>query len=467
MHRTKYLALAAAIVAAAVLLLSCSGNGNSSSAATGMVRLHLSDPSTCSAPQGPFSHIYVTVTDVQVHQSVGASDNDPGWVDLTPNLKGSPQQVDLLGSATQCFLADLGATGIQPGTYQQIRVLLADNSASVASNKCGSAANCVILTSDASNTPQPLLLSSESKTGIKIPSGQIAGGNFTVAAGHTIDVDIDFNACASIVTQGNGGYRLKPVLHAGEVAINSTAIDGTVMDGATQQPVVGGRAVVALEQKDSGGVDRVVMQTLAGSNGTFNFCPVAAGMYDVVMVAMNGAGNIYAATVITGVQPGDGLGSVPLTSAAAPASITGQITSSTGSAAAAADLSVSALQSIGSSVLVTVPLAQQSMATATLATAAGGSCPTNTDCVSYTLAVPPANPSIGAFQSTGTQQPAAPAAAPVNYTVDAQAFVPGGAGQMDCSPSELQTTMTSGNTALTVTAGGSVTATTLAFTGCQ
>src|SRR5260370_22312240 len=86
----------------------------------------------------------------------------------------------LLGVANQCFLAMLGSAEIEAGHYQQIRVILADNSVSVNGNKCGSTANCLMLTSDPSNTPQPLQLSSESNTGIKIPSGQIAGRDFTV-----------------------------------------------------------------------------------------------------------------------------------------------------------------------------------------------------------------------------------------------------------------------------------------------
>ncbi len=71
-----------------------------------------------------------------------------------------------------------------------------------------------MLSSDSSNTPRPLLLSSQSKTGLKIPSGQIAAtARFVIAAGETKDLDIDFDACASIVTEGNGQFRLKPVLH--------------------------------------------------------------------------------------------------------------------------------------------------------------------------------------------------------------------------------------------------------------
>ena len=70
-----------------------------------------------------------------------------------------------------------------------------------------------------------------------------------------------------------------------------------------------------------------------------------------------------------------------------------------------------------------------------------------------------ANPSIGTFV-VGNQTPNAPAGPPVTYTVDANAFVPLAAGLPDCSPSNMQTS-------LTVTPGGSVTTATIAFTGCN
>jgi hypothetical protein len=448
----------------AIFLLSCSSGSNNNNSNMATVQLSLSDPATCAAPQGQFRHIYITVTDVKIHQSSSASDSDPGWVDLTPSLQGSPMQVDLLGPATECFLKTLGSGEIQPGTYQQIRILLADNSATVSGNQCGATANCVVLAGDPMN-PRPLQLSSESKTGIKIPPGQIAGGKFVVAAGESKDLDIDFNACRSIVAEGNGKFRLKPVLHAGEVA-QQAAISGTVIDGSTQMPIAGGTTVVALEQNDGTGVDRVLMETLTDSNGSFTFCPVASGSYDIVIGAINGAGMVYATTVITGVHSSAALGTVPMTPAQLPASITGMITTSTGSAATMADLALSALQSVGN-LLVTIPLAAQSASSATLTTAPESSCPANTDCVSYTLLLPAANPSVAAFSSSGKQSPSPPATGTVEYTLDALASVPGMAGQSDCMPSELRTSQTSKNTPLIVNAGMSVTAATLAFTGCN
>ncbi len=469
--------LAISLVVATILFLSgCSGkSGSSMSSAPATVNVTVSDPATCSGPQGPFSHIFVTITDVQINASSSAGDNDPGWIDLTPKLSQNPQQVDLLGRANdQCFLAMLGSTTeLQPGSYQQIRIVLASDGTSVQGNQCGGNANCVIVSSNP-NTPQSLLLSSESQTGLKIPSGQIAGGQFVVAAGQTEDLDIDFNACASIVTEGNGQFRLKPVLHAGEVSLASSSINGTIVDSVSAQPVAGGNTVVALEQKDSSGIDRVIMETVTDSGGAFVFCPVTAGIYDVVAVAINGVGVAYGATVITGVQPGNALGTLPLVAEGgankSPASITGQVTTSTGSAATSADISVSALQAIsvnGSTVLVTIPLAAQSAATASLTTAAAANCPAKTDCASYTLSVPALNPSVGSFSTSGSQKPATPATGNVNYTVDAHAFVPGGGGALDCSPSDLQTSSTSTNTNLRVTSGSNVSAAMLAFSGCQ
>jgi hypothetical protein len=447
-----------------------------SSGGPATVNVAVSDPATCSGPQGPYSHIYVTITDVQINASASAGNGDPGWVDLTPNLKQNPQQVDLLGQANnQCFLAMLGSTtALQPGSYQQIRILLAGNGVTVAGNLCGSTDNCVMLSSDPSNTPHPLQLSSEAQTGLKIPSGQIAGGQFVVTPGQTSDLDIDFNACQSIVAQGNGQFRLKPVLHAGEVSVASSSINGKVVDSITGQAIVGGNTVVALEQKDNSGVDRVIMETVTDSTGAFVFCPVAAGTYDVVVAAISGAQVAYASAIIVGVQPGNALGNVPLVAqtgaSAAPASITGTITTSTGSVGTSADIQLSTLQPISvnsSNLLVTIPLAAQSAGAVNLTTAAGASCPAKTDCATFTLSVVAANPSVGTFSMSGNQTPSTPSGGPVNYTLDAIAFVPGSSSTPDCSMSDLQTNLNSGNTALVVTAGTSVTAATLAFSGCQ
>jgi hypothetical protein len=458
----------------AAAFVGCGGGagGAKTSPAPATVNVSVSDPTTCSVgASGPYLHIFVTITDVQINASATASDNDTSWVDLTPNLKSAPQQVDLLGLAnSQCFLASLGSTtALQPGSYQQIRVILADNSVKPANDACkGVAANCVVLGTDPFS-PKPLLLSSESKTGIKIPSGQIAGGQFTIAAGETKDLNLDFDSCASIVVQGNGQFRLKPVLHAGEVSLTSASINGKLVDQATGQPISGGKAIVALEQKDTNGIDRVVMQTTPASDGTWNFCPVPAGTYDVVAVAVSGSNVAYAATITTGVTPGAAVGTVKMFAtqgaSTAPATLQGDVTTANTSAAGTgADIALSALQQVTintTSLTFTIPVGAQSAVVAVTtekpSTCASGTCPTFS--ATYTMTVPPLNPTTGAFAASGTNYTAGSGAA--SYLVEAQAFVPGSGGTGDCNPSKLT------SSPLTAAAGQTSTVPTLAFTGCQ
>lgn len=435
--------LTAGTLLAGAVLVSCSGNSTPASG-TGMATVSISDPATCAGPNGPFAHVYVTIVDVQANLSASAGDNDAGWKDLTPSLSSQPKQIDLLGQANnQCFLATLGdAQQLQAGKYQQIRLILADNSAHVSNNQCGGSANCVVLTSDGS--VHPLLLSSESKTGLKIPSGQIAGGGFDIEAGKTEDLDIDFNTCASIVQEGNGQYRLKPVLHAGEVSTTSTSINGIVLDHATGNPV-NGRVLVALEQKDASGVDRIVMSTLAGTDGSFVFCPVPAGSYDIVVVAERADGTAYQPAIVTGVANGDAVGTLSLNPGTAGiqggATLSGSVTSQNGShAGTVADIQLSALQTVGSAGTFTIPLlpnTQQPSATLAVETAASSNCPQGTDCVNYSMLLPAGGSYIGAYSAGGATLTQSSLLG--TYVIDGLAIVPSSGGVADCTPPEQKT----------------------------
>ena len=475
--RTLLVVAMLTLVVAATLMVACGGDGGrqSGSAEPAFVNVSLSDPPTCASPAGPYSHVYVTIADVQIHQSSTANANDAGWVSLTPALKSAPKQVDLLGlGGSGCLLAQLGSnTQIQAGTYQQIRVYLAADSVNVPGNQCAQGNNCVVY----NGQTYKLNLSSETQTGIKIPAGQIAGGQFVINPGEVRGLNIDFDACASIVTQGAGGFRLKPVLHAGEVSLSATSITGTIVDSGTQEPLLGVKAIVSLQQKDASGVDRVVMQTTPDATGNFIFCPVPAGTYDVVSVAVGVAGasaNVaYAPTVTTGVQPGNALGKVPLIAQTGAntqqASITGAVSTTNNNTGAAADVTVSALQTIsvnGSNVLFVVPLAQQQSSSVTVTTEAGAACAAGTNCASYTLAVPAMQPNVGAFAAAGTTYTQS-TATPVTYTVDALAYAPNSGATPMCNPSEVKVATLQGGGVLAVAPGVTVSATEASFTGCQ
>ena len=59
------------LLAGFLIVTACSTSTNSGSGSgMGSVNVMLSDPATCAAPAGPFSHVYVTITDVQDRKSV-------------------------------------------------------------------------------------------------------------------------------------------------------------------------------------------------------------------------------------------------------------------------------------------------------------------------------------------------------------------------------------------------------------
>jgi hypothetical protein len=253
------------------------------------------------------------------------------------------------------------------------------------------------------------------------------------------------------------------VLNAGTLG-STTSISGKVVDGVTKAVVQGGKVVVALERTDSTGVDRIIMETVPDSAGNFSFCPVPAGSYDVVAVAINGAGVAYAATVTTGVQPGNTLTEVPLVAqtgtSTSPATITGQVTTAKSLISGTpANITLSTLQGISQTVMVTVPQVTSTSALLSLATGTNSFCSSNTQCANYTVQVPAMNPNLGAFNASGTTYTQATGS--VTFVVDALAFVPNSSNTANCSPSEQKTT------AQAVTAGGTLNAPVVAFTQCQ
>jgi hypothetical protein len=480
------------LLAVTLFMVACSSMSNTPSASgMGKVTVSISDPATCqSSGGGPFKSVFVTVTDVQANVNSSAGDSDGSWVDLTPNLSKNPRQIDLLNVSTaadNCFLATLGdAMELQAGTYRMIRIMLASNSAaSVSGNQCGSANNCVVVDSSTGLKTYPLLLSSEAQTGIKIPASQIAGGSLNVAAGQTEDLDIDFQTCASILQEGNGQYRLKPVLHAGVVSTTSSSINGTVLDSVSGNASTG-KVEIALEQPDSGGIDRVYMTTLADpATGQFVFCPLPDGTYDIVVVAQDKSNNFYQPAILTGVKVGSTTGTIKINMPASNgnAALTALITSSdtsTPAKAIAIDATLTLLEKMGSTTY-TIPLPpypntpQLGGGTLTVTTAASTAsltCPTATDCVQPQMNAPAGAAYLYAYGTGGPTLTTTGSALFATYTVEALAYQTG-TSTRDCSvatPADLQTapvTLAASTTYPLSVTGTGMTAKPLAFTSCQ
>ena len=492
------------LVAIAVVAISCSSGSSpmvAPSTGMGTVNLSMSDPPSCSAsttgataliaggtaaPGGTFNSVFVTIRSIQAHISATADDNSPGWQELAPQLVSAPLQVDLLHLPAngQCLLEQLGSTSLPVGDYQQIRLILLANAAPSgpvpSGNACsslGNVFNCVVDT----NGTHTLDLSSQANSGLKIPPGQIVGGPIHVAAGQSVDLNIDFNTCASITLEGNGGFRLKPTLTAGVVSQNMTGISGQIVDSVTSQPIAG--ATVTLQFADKSGTDRIAMQELTDSTGHFGFCPLPSGaVFDVVTDAITSSGLAYDATVVLNVPGGTNLGAVPLVAetpatagaSTGPGTIQGTITAINGTTGASIDATVSALQSVTVSSTTrtfTVPLFAGSsadvMVTSSTTPALGTTCPTGAFCGNYTLIVPASNPTVGTF-SAGKTTITPPTAGDVLYTVEADATNPT-SGATICSMPSQTTSKDSSATPmpLKVTPGATTTAARLDFTGCS
>ncbi|MDE3137066.1 MAG: DUF4382 domain-containing protein [Acidobacteriota bacterium] len=405
----------------------------------------MSDP-----PSGSqFDNVWVTVDGVSASTS---ATSDSGWQTLVSGLSSNGSinavQLDLLHLPAngQCLLAQLGSTSSLPaGDYQQIRLQLVPNNATnvtllspsgePTTNQCSSVSgwNCAMPTGGSLTI---LNLSSQAQTGLKIPPGQVMGGPIHVAAGSSVDINIDFNAGRSIVTQGNGQFRLDPVLVAYQVSQNLTGISGQVVQGSvvsnalqmTTTAVPGANIALEMATPPTDGSTNVDLignyLTSADANGNFDFCPLPPGPFDVVVNA--GAtgtttGN-YNATIVTGVTNGTKVTVPVVAETGGPATLTGDITAtSADTTATSITADIYALQQATSSLEFAVPLLTGSTPPIAQITVAcsGGNCNTNTNTPpGYSLVVPASNPLVGSF-SGGNISWTLPSTSTPGYKVEA------------------------------------------------
>lgn len=490
--------------------------------------------STCS--DSTYEHIWVTVSAVQAHKVPG------GWTDLTPGLAMAPMQVDLLDAdSADCFLASLGYTsGLPVGRYQQIRIILWDNvgpgrngnhgggkgkgkgkggggGSSVtppAVNACAAVGtyDCVQL---ADGSVEPLFVNAETHTGLRIPPGQIARGGLKITPGELLDLDLDFDACQSVVEAGHSGkYLLKPALMSGEAStnplLNGTVVVGTVngdtVSPVTTSPVAG--ANVYLESQvptndvtiypgttpPNAQVENLIDTTTTFADGGFAFCAPAVGTYEIVtdsaaMPNTSDASNATITTDVTVPTPDDGYsaGVIPLVNDDTPPALLESMFTTQGTTPpGAGDLITfgatqpftgdanATVQAIVPPLSGTMPALMNddtplpivptgaSPNTADCPNLTSPTCPANTNCACFTLALPNSNPVIGPADGGPYN---VPAANPAAYSVVGAASNLSGDGTAECDPSALITNPT---TAIALTTSPMLVSTPLLeFTGCD
>jgi hypothetical protein len=417
------------------------------------VVISVSDSALCAAPSGPYAHIYVTFAGVAASTDATAATTTSNLVDLAPQLREEPAQIDLLGEPdNNCILAILGRGAAPPGAYKLLRISLLQAERDVAAipggNHCGGAAaptaNCVVTREGA---VLPLALPPDSSFDIgpeEMPDGQIV-----VLRGGTTQLNISMSGCDSVVSlvgpKTPGSYTFVASARAA-VLDKASAISGRVIDADAGKPI-DGRVVVALERKDATGIDRIVMATTAAADGGFVLCPVPPGSYDLATSAVSNARFAYAPTLLLGVPAGSATGAIGIVRAgtmnAAPATVIGQVSLLAGSTNGFGRIRISALASgefDGTDVTFTVPL--PASAAGTLLVAGPGSIP-------YSFTVPAANPRIGRFSADGMDFEQGTSKPPA-YTVEAK-----GCGMTKTTASPV-----------TVTAGGTASAPILTIASC-
>jgi len=258
----------AALLLGSLALLAGCGGGDSdttATASTGTLKLSITDAPACG-----YDHVFITVKEIRVHQSVDAVDGDQGW--QTIPVIDAPRRIDLL-ELTNGVLEELGQAVLPAGKYTQMRLLLADNDDIPL-------ANSIVLSDSKDEIP------------LKTPSGQQSGikmnVDITVEPNTVADFVLDFDACKSVVKAGSSGqYLLKPVISV--IPVITAA--GQRIVGYLDVATLGADTLVSAQD---GGV--VVKSTVPAADGRFVLYPVLPGTYDVVIVSA-----AKATAVITGV----------------------------------------------------------------------------------------------------------------------------------------------------------------------
>ena len=270
-------------------LAACGGGGGSSDGVggptpLGTLRLSLTDNPACG-----YDNVWVTVEKVRVHRDGSAGDGDAGWVDLplpqqqplptplpTPLPASQPLRVDLL-TLTNGTLVPLGQVQLPAGIYTQLRLVLAENTAS------NPYANAIKPTGGAM---VPLTTPSAQQSGLKMNVG------ITVPAGQEVDFAIDFDACKSFVRAGNSGkILLKPVLSVLPIVSQTgQRIQGWLHPSlATAGTTVSVHALGEVVRATPPMVD-------SGGNLKFELYPVPVGSYNLVVTASG-----HSTAIVTGV----------------------------------------------------------------------------------------------------------------------------------------------------------------------
>lgn len=233
------------------------GGGFSDAAKSGTLQVRMQD-----TPVDEAENVFVTIERVEVFRSEAGAQ-------IRETLVDTPAQYDLL-ELQNGVQAVLGTGQFPAGDYSSIRLIVAaDSRADIATLPADQLNNYIVI----DGTPYPLIVPSGAQTGIKF------NHHFTLNPDQITVLTFDFDVRQSVHQRGHQGiFNLRPTLR-----LIDTVVSGTISGNVTTSdltPIPAGTVVSAQQagvEVASGPVDE--------TTGDYVIGPLAAGTYDLVVIA--------------------------------------------------------------------------------------------------------------------------------------------------------------------------------------
>ena len=223
-------------VALCAIVAGCGGGGSSESG-SGTLNIRLAD-----APDPTISAINITFTKVDAH--IGNE-----WVEIPL----SDTSVNLMDLTDADML--LGTAPVPAGMYTQVRLFPSE----------------VTVTDD--DGTHTVNIGSAAQTGIKVNINAEVGANAIQT------ILLDFNVDKSLIKQGNGDYRLQPVLVGVVKVLSGTVVGTATSDGTT--PLDNAIVTAVYKAGDAYPIDTEVNTSASMNDGTFTIWALLPGTYEL------------------------------------------------------------------------------------------------------------------------------------------------------------------------------------------
>ena len=232
-----------------LVIAGCSDDSTGPAEGKGEIKIYMVDAPSL------YDSVVVCISRVEVH-TYGSVDGE-GWI----VLNDSTRYFDLLQLSNGANVL-LGNAQLEAGSYTQIRLIVTGESYVIVQG-----------------IKTKMTISSGIQTGIKL------NHQFTIEAGVTYSLILDFDAENSVNFQGNGSCMLKPVIRVMPVE-TSGSISGQVL------PLEASATVWTIAGSDTA-------STFPDESGNFKLVALPEGMYDVNFSAGD---TTYADITVNGVQ---------------------------------------------------------------------------------------------------------------------------------------------------------------------